>query len=574
MTYANWRGTAASLAAIGCALVLQACGGGGGGSPSARGDDNVGLNPAVPTSVTKVTPTGVPATVNSDAAAVVQVTGSTAQVTLPAAAFVAYDNASQAVSGEVDVVITPIAPSANPLAMVGGSYVARVPGSSTQTQAIESFGAITVDLTQGGQRVQLAPGKKATIRIPLDTRSNERPATMPLYYWDEQAKVWIQEGTATLKGDASSGQYYEGEVSHFSTWNADKPIEESVTVKGCLQDDNGKKLTGSTFDLYSEGVDYSGVAWASLSNGDFTVQMKKGGHANLALRDFTGQTPDQSWDLGTVNANLTLPACLVVKAQPTTPLTATEAFYSLLKTLGHAFDLSRSSAAALNIDMGLVLPADQVCASGALSQLQFNGNPVAAIVKLTPGTSYRLNTTFDACAPYETPGDTSSGSTNQVLTGNATADFSYTQSPTQGAINGTLSGSLQQLDDSATQLLGNGKFVITLSQAFGLNSATTTLSWAPQTSATMAHTAAGSTRTATFKGGNLTISTTNTGSGLPTVTMNYNALSYTLDGATYVLQGSQVGNAGQISLSKNGSVISTLTTTAAGASTTGMVDLF
>ncbi len=573
MTYANWRGTAASLAAIGCALVLQACGGGG-GSPSARGDDNVGLNPVVPTSITKVTPTGVPATVNSDAAAVVQVTDSTAQVTLPARAFVAYNDASQAITGQVDVVITPIAPSANPLAMAGGSYVARVPGSSTQTQAIESFGAITVKPTQGGQRVQLAPGKKATIRIPLDTRSNERPATMPLYYWDEAAKVWIQEGTATLKGDASSGYYYEGQVSHFSTWNADMPIDESVTVKGCLQDESGNKLTGSTFDLYSEGVDYSGVAWASLLDGNFTVQMKKGGRANLALRDFTGQTPDQTWDLGTVNADLTLPACLVVKAKPVAPLTATEAFYSLLNTLGHAFDLSRSSAAALNIDMGLVVPADQVCASGALGQLQLNGGPVDAIVTLTPGTNYKLNTTFEACAPYDKLGDTSSGSTNQVLTGNATADISYTQSPTLGAINGTLSGSLQQLNDSAAQLLGNGKFVITLSQAFGLNSATDTLSWAPQAGTTMAHTVAGSTRTATFKGGNLTISTTNTGGGLPTVTKNYNALSYTLDGATYVLQGSQAGNVGQISLSKNGSVISTLTTTAAGASVTGMVDLF
>jgi hypothetical protein len=575
MTYAHWRGTAASLAAIGCALVLQACGGGGGGSPSARGGEDVGLNPAVPTSVTQVTPTGIPATVDSGVQAVVQVTGSPAQVTLPAHAFVAYDNASQAITGQVDVVITPIAPSVNPLAMAGGSYAARVPGSD-QTQLIESFGAITVDLSQGGQRVQLAPGKKATIRIPLDTRSTERPATMPLYYWDETDRVWIQEGMATLKTDAATGKsYYEGQVSHFSTWNADRPIEESATVQGCLRDEQGNKVSGLQYQLMSDGVDYSGLALGSLLSGDFTVVMKKGGHANLLLLDQSGQMPNQQWDLGTVNGDMMLSTCLVVKAKFTPEATAADAFFQLLRVVDEAFNLSQAVASAIDIDLGIVHPAAQVCAGGSLSQLQLDGNTVSEAVILSPGPNYTLNTTFAACNPWDVAGETDGAITTQVLTGGSTASFNYTQPKQPGPINGTLTATLKQLNDSSVQLTGQGPFVIGLSQVIGSKSATSAMSWAPQPGATMAHTTAGVTRTATFKGGSLTVSTTNTfTSTVPQATKSYSALTYTLGGATYVLQGSLTEGIGQVSLSKNGSVISTLTTTADSATATGLVDPF
>jgi hypothetical protein len=566
MTFASWRGAATSIAAIGCALILQACGGGGGGNPAQpSGRTDPGAQTTTP---------GVPVAVSAAASAVVQVAGSTAQVSLPANAFVAYDNPGQAISGQVNVAITPIAPSVNPLAMAGGSYEARIPGSD-QTQQIESFGAIAVDLSQGGQRVQLAPGQKATIRIPLDTRSSERPATIPLYYWHETDRVWIREGTATLRGDAATGFYYEGQVSHFSIWNADRPIEESAIIQGCLRDEQGNKVTGAPYQLWSDGVDYSGMAPAELISGNFTVLMKKGGHANLMLMDPTGQVPNQQWDLGTVNGSMMLSTCFVVKAKFTPEATAAEAFFNLLGAIGESFNLTQAAAAAIDIDLGVVHPADQVCAGGSISPLLLDGRTVPEPVILTPGPTYALDTTFAACNPWDIPGNTEGAITRQVLTGSSTAEFSYTQPPPFGLINGTLTATLKQLKDSSVELTGQGRFVITLNQFFGPGSATSAMSWAPQAGATMAHTSGGVTRIATFKSGSLTTSTTNTNaSPLPQVTMTYSALTYTMGGATYVLQGSQTAGIGQVSLSKNGSVISTLTTTATSATATGMVDPF
>jgi hypothetical protein len=563
MTRASLRRFAVPLAAWACALVLQACGGGGGGDTPAQ--------PAGNTGGTQTVAPGVPVAVSAAASAVVQVAGSTAQVSLPANAFVAYDNPGQAISGQVNVAITPIAPSANPMAMAGGSYVARVPGSNTQTQQIESFGAITVDLTQGGQRVQLAPGQTATIRIPLDTRSSDRPATMPLYYWDETDKVWIQEGTATLKGDATSGFYYEGQVSHFSTWNADMPTE-SITVSGCLRDENGNKVGGSQIELVTDGVDYSGLGWGTVDNGKFTVPMKKDGRATLKLQDASGQYLDLQQDVGPFNADVTLPTCLVVKAKSLVQPTAAQAFISLLGVMEQAFELSQAAGSAVDVDTGSVMPAAQVCSLGTVTALQLNGNVVNEWANLTSGTDYTLTTSFAGCSPTQILLDDSA--TDKLLTGNTTAAFRYTQSDL-GLISGSLSATLQQLTDSTEQLVGNGRFELTLEQSQAGNSITSTTTWSPQSGATMSHTLSGASLTATFSSGSLTESSVYTVGGEPPITtVSYNALTYTLGGAKYVLQGNLVDGMGQVSLSKNGSVISTLTITATSIAATGMVDPF
>ena len=61
---------------------------------------------------------------------------------------------------------------------------------------------------------------------PAAPRAPTLPATFPLYHLNETTGRWTQEGTATLQTDPATGaKYYEGTVSHFSTWNADRMIE-------------------------------------------------------------------------------------------------------------------------------------------------------------------------------------------------------------------------------------------------------------------------------------------------------------------------------------------------------------
>ena len=111
----------------------------------------------------------------------------------------------------------------------GVSEGAAVPGTS-QRQALESFGAVNTDIQQNGVLLDLAAGKTATLRIPLASRSTERPSVIPLYYYDEATNLWVASGSATLQGQASTGYYYEGQVSRLGLWNADKPITSTVTV--------------------------------------------------------------------------------------------------------------------------------------------------------------------------------------------------------------------------------------------------------------------------------------------------------------------------------------------------------
>jgi len=91
---------------------------------------------------------------------------------------------------------------------------------------LQSFGAAAVEITDAsGKKLQLAPGKTATITLPIPPAlQNNAPASVPLWYFDDANGAWIQEGTA-----GKQGSNYVGVVSHFTFWNAGD-IAGSVTL--------------------------------------------------------------------------------------------------------------------------------------------------------------------------------------------------------------------------------------------------------------------------------------------------------------------------------------------------------
>lgn len=275
--------------------------------------DNVVIAPAsdsVAASVTaQLLPVAATGQVNAATGGTVSVPNSTARVTLPAAALVRADG--QPISGNVAVAVTPINPAINPAAMPGDFRARTNAGLST----IESYGAMTVTMTDAtGAKVNIATGKAATIRIPLATRGTPTP-TIPLFWFDAATGAWVEEGTATLAGTAPN-QYYEGTVSHFTTWNADQYIN-TVNVTGCLKDEAGVAVANAR--ITSDGVDYSGTAWGLTdANGNFSVAMKRSGRGTL-----TGQRGVQfsnTLSVGPSDADFAaLPAgqCLVLSSAAT-----------------------------------------------------------------------------------------------------------------------------------------------------------------------------------------------------------------------------------------------------------------
>jgi hypothetical protein len=232
----------------------------------------------------------------------VTLAGSTAQVQLPAAGIVTA--AGTAYTGTVSVAMTPIDPRKDPLNMPGNF---RAQGEAVP---IESFGALQVELRDGaGAMLNLAPGKTATLRIPVPKGSASPPQSIPLYYFKESTGLWVREGLATLTGNVPD-QYYQGTVSHFSTWNADRPLD-TIYIHGCVVNAANQPVNAT---VESEGIDYSGSATvAAGADGKFSVPARR--NSEVQVSAFNGLDRD-SVVVKTGSTDVTLSTCLVLSQKP------------------------------------------------------------------------------------------------------------------------------------------------------------------------------------------------------------------------------------------------------------------
>lgn len=106
--------------------------------------------------------------------------------------------------------------------------------------ALESYGMAGFWLRDlNGNSLNIKNGEKCkmTLKIP-EKMVSYAPNIMPLWHFDESKGIWIEEGAASRNGN-----YYEGEVSHFSFWNCDysRPL---VYIKGTLILNGGTKTEG------------------------------------------------------------------------------------------------------------------------------------------------------------------------------------------------------------------------------------------------------------------------------------------------------------------------------------------
>ena len=223
---------------------------------------------------------------------------SSARVTLPANALVRANG--QPPVGTVTASLTRIDPGANPGAMPG-DY--RTTGGTLQ-----SFGALDVTFRDAlGQALNLAVGRTATIRIPVASGQATLPATSPLYWFNTSTGLWVREGQATLVG-SGAGAYFEGTVSHFTTWNADDVIN-SVLVSGRLTNELNTGLSGVT--VVTLGVDYAGIAsTVTDTSGNFSVSMKAGATARVLA--FLNDVESTAQTVGPRTANFAIASPLIL----------------------------------------------------------------------------------------------------------------------------------------------------------------------------------------------------------------------------------------------------------------------
>lgn len=138
--------------------------------------------------------------------------------------------AGQVVTGAVQVQMTPVNVLSQTAAFPGrfaGTPAGAAAGAAPV--AIVSFGTAEFVPTQGGQKLQVAPGKAVIIEIPMYADRNTDGSAVrlgqviPLWSLNESTGVWLQEGTGTVVASPSSptGLALRASVSHFTWWNCD-----------------------------------------------------------------------------------------------------------------------------------------------------------------------------------------------------------------------------------------------------------------------------------------------------------------------------------------------------------------
>ncbi|MEO8403298.1 MAG: hypothetical protein ABI480_01835 [Chitinophagaceae bacterium] len=152
-------------------------------------------------------------------------------ITLPATGVI-NKNTGAVYSGNVTVFAQYINPTAaNISAIVPGNMIGI--DSTTKRVKLQSLGMVAVELQgSGGEVLQIATGKAATLKIEIPSSYVAKaPATIPLWYVDEQTGVWKEEGVATKTGSS-----YIGSVKHFSFWNCDIPFVDMVYLEMTIHD--------------------------------------------------------------------------------------------------------------------------------------------------------------------------------------------------------------------------------------------------------------------------------------------------------------------------------------------------
>jgi hypothetical protein len=191
------------------------------------------------------------------------------KVEFPAGALV--NAAGQPVTGAVEMLMTPVDVTDVDVSAFPGLFEGNAAGTTRGT--LLSFGTAEFEPQQGGQKLNLASGKTATIELPLyattqpDGSAIRAGDSIPLWSLDPATGVWTQEGSGTIVASAGSptGLAMRAAISHFSWWNIDQlsqraTVTLTVTAPGETVPDNtavaveGRVLAGN------------GPAWAATTS--------------------------------------------------------------------------------------------------------------------------------------------------------------------------------------------------------------------------------------------------------------------------------------------------------------------
>jgi hypothetical protein len=184
-------------------------------------------------------------------------------------------------------------------------------------QILTSYGMAAVELTgTGGELLQIATGKKATLSTPIPTAlAATAPNTIPLWSFDEAKGFWKEEGTAT-----KTGNKYVGDVSHFSFWNCDVPnnyVQFNCTVVNTtgqpLQNVKVKiSLVSNPSNAAYAYTDANGyVSGAVPNNAQLNIEVFSSVNCNTVSFSQTFTTTNANVNFGNITINTAVNAAII-----------------------------------------------------------------------------------------------------------------------------------------------------------------------------------------------------------------------------------------------------------------------
>ncbi len=215
-------------------------------------------------------------------------------------------------SGEVFVQATHLDPNDDATfeRMPGDLRGIREDGSQA---VLGTYGMMAVELSgANGEELQVADGTEVTVKTPVPAGFGATaPATIPLWHFDEEEGMWIEEGEAILDGD-----FYIGTVSHFSFWNHDFPYP-LVNIKGRVLDKDGNPLQNIRVKIQVVGEKFAGFG-PTNDDGYFCGLIPKDYELEISIFGYNPCGGDVLYEanLGTFTEDVTL-ADIVIDPDPT-----------------------------------------------------------------------------------------------------------------------------------------------------------------------------------------------------------------------------------------------------------------
>lgn len=183
------------------------------------------------------------------------------------------------VEGVVEMSVVPFDSTRQVLTMPAPLEATRTDGTTTSLRSLQMA---EITITREGMPLQLAPGTRARLELPLPAslRAGAHPPkigdVIPAWHLDLKTGKWIEEGKGEVV--AATGRpgelAWQTEVEHFTWWNVDEPWTEHSCFMVTVHD-NGTPKQGYVVQLVGDwGVsepqvtDANGQACTAMARGE------------------------------------------------------------------------------------------------------------------------------------------------------------------------------------------------------------------------------------------------------------------------------------------------------------------